>query len=98
MTSGRSKEGWFVPVKPTSRHNRGRAAAIAAVTVVTLAALCPRLALAHERWVKHDAKPFDRGFFQSMTGQMLELAPAATAAAAVIVALWYLSSVPADAR
>src|SRR5712672_2925852 len=40
MTSGRSKERWFVPVKPTSRHNRGRAAAIAAVTVVTLAALC----------------------------------------------------------
>lgn len=67
---------------------------VSRATTVAAALLWPALAQAHERWVKHDAKPFDHSFFQSMTGQMLELSLAATAAVAVIVALWYLAAVP----
>jgi uncharacterized membrane protein YphA (DoxX/SURF4 family) len=55
--------------------------------------LAPALAQAHERWVKHDAQPFDRAYFQSMTGEMLELSLAAAAAVAVIILLWYLGVV-----
>ncbi|HXI56979.1 MAG TPA: hypothetical protein VNO55_13020 [Polyangia bacterium] len=56
-------------------------------------AVAPCLAQAHERWVKHDAKPFDRQYFESMSGEVLELSLLATAAVAVIIGLWYLGAV-----
>jgi uncharacterized membrane protein YphA (DoxX/SURF4 family) len=55
--------------------------------------LTPVQALAHERWVKHDFKPFNRGYFQSMSGEVLRLSLLAAAAVAVIVGLWYLGGV-----
>lgn len=63
---------------------RGAAAALAGAWLV------PAVAHAHERWVRHDYKPFDRDYFRSMSGQVLRLSVAAACAIAVIVALWYL--------
>src|SRR5690349_15974593 len=74
--------------------DRGGREARAAGLIATVAGLLlsPALALAHERWVKHDFQPFDRGYFQSMTGQVLRLSLTAAAAVAVVVALWYLAA------
>jgi uncharacterized membrane protein YphA (DoxX/SURF4 family) len=55
--------------------------------------LVPARASAHERWVKHAFKPFDRGYFQSMSGEVLHLSLLAAAAVAVIIGLWYLGAV-----
>jgi len=63
---------------------RPAAAALAAIWLV------PAVAQAHERWVRHDYKPFDRDYFRSMTGQVLRLSLAAACAIAVIITLWYL--------
>ena len=42
-----------------------------ALSLLVVAA-APCLADAHERWVKHDAKPFNRQYFESMSGEVLE--------------------------
>jgi len=68
------------------RRESNRAAALAVVA----AWLVPAAAHAHERWVRHDYKPFDRDYFRFMTGQVLQLSVAASCAVAVIIALWYL--------
>ena len=57
------------------------------------AALAPSAAGAHERWVRHDARPFNHGYFQSMSGEVLELSLLATVAVGVIIGLWYLGAV-----
>lgn len=57
------------------------------------ALLVPSLAWGHERWVRHEAKPFNRGYFESMTGEVLELSLLAAAAVTIIIALWYLGAV-----
>jgi hypothetical protein len=61
--------------------------------IALLLALAPRAVFAHERWVKHDAQPFDHHYFQSMTGQVLQLSLLAAAAVAVTIGLWYLGAV-----
>ncbi|HET6279413.1 MAG TPA: hypothetical protein VFH73_00545 [Polyangia bacterium] len=61
--------------------------------LAALGVLAPGLAWAHERWVKHDAKPFNRGYFESMSGEVLELSLLAAVAVAVVVGLWYLGAV-----
>ena len=73
--------------------NRRPSARLAGLLVGLFAAWAPAVADAHERWVKHDAKPFDRHYFQSMTGEVLELSLLATATVAVIIGLWYLGAV-----
>ncbi|HEY8924619.1 MAG TPA: hypothetical protein VIU64_09570 [Polyangia bacterium] len=86
-------------MKPCQSPRRS-AAALAAGLVAACAVLLvsPALAFAHERWVKHDFQPFDRGYFQSMTGQVLRLSLTAAAAVAVVVALWYLAAAGLLAR
>jgi uncharacterized membrane protein YphA (DoxX/SURF4 family) len=66
------------------------ARAVAAVAIALL--LAPARVEAHERWVKHAFKPFNRGYFRSMTGEVLQLSLLAGAAVAVIVGLWYLGA------
>jgi hypothetical protein len=70
-----------------------RAPARALPALALLPALAPRAAVAHERWVKHDAQPFDHHYFQSMTGEVLHLSLLAAAAVAVTIGLWYLGAV-----
>jgi uncharacterized membrane protein YphA (DoxX/SURF4 family) len=51
------------------------------------------VAFAHERWVKHAFKPFNREYFRSMTGQVLELSVLASLAVAGVIVIWYLGAV-----
>jgi len=78
--------------QPGARVRLARAAAALTAAVAGLL-VSPSLAVAHERWVKHDFQPFDRGYFQSMTGQVLRLSVTAAAAVVVVVALWYLAAI-----
>ena len=64
-----------------------------AVALLAPQLLAPARASAHERWVQHAFKPFDRGYFRSMSGEVLHLSLLATAAVAVIIGLWYLGAV-----
>ena len=61
-----------------------------AAAVLAGAWLLPAAAHAHERWVRHAYKPFNRDYFRSMSGEVLRLSLAAACAVAVIIALWYL--------
>lgn len=57
--------------------------------------LAPAVAWAHERWVPNTVRfPIDRSYFQSMSGEVLVLALAATLTVFGVIFVWYLS-VPA---
>ncbi len=54
--------------------------------------LAPAVAWAHERWVPNAIRfPVDRSYFQSMTGEVLVLALAATLTVFGVIFVWYLS-------
>ncbi|HEX3697832.1 MAG TPA: hypothetical protein VH374_20835 [Polyangia bacterium] len=77
-----------MPARPTPTRT-----AVSGIGAALTILLAPVAAFAHERWVKHDAKPFDHAYFHSMSGEVLELSLLATAAVAVIIGLWYLGAV-----
>jgi hypothetical protein len=58
--------------------------------VAGVALLGPALAWAHERWVPHEAAPYDHSYFEHMTGEVLRWSLLATAALAGVILLWYL--------
>lgn len=60
---------------------------------MALAAFMPAVAYAHERWVRHEALPFDKDYFRSMTGEVLQFSLMAALAVAGVVAIWYLVAV-----
>lgn len=74
------------------RVHRRRRHSLVAVTAFGVL-LAPALARAHERWVKHDYKPFNRDYFHSMSGEVLELSLLAAAAVTVVIGLWYVAAV-----
>lgn len=58
---------------------------------LVVAALSPALAWAHERWVPNTPRfPIDRGYFQSMSGEVLLYSLGATLSLFGIVLVWYL--------
>jgi uncharacterized membrane protein YphA (DoxX/SURF4 family) len=54
----------------------------------------PAAAIAHERWVKRVYLPFDKAYFQHMTGQVLRFSLGAALAVTGVVTAWYLLAVP----
>jgi hypothetical protein len=50
----------------------------------------PAIAIAHERWVKHTYRPFDVGYFRSLSGEVLNYSLAAAGAIAGVIIGWYL--------
>ncbi len=61
--------------------------------LVLVALLAPTLAFAHERWVANTPRfPIDRGYFQSMTGEVLVFSLLGSFAVFGVVVLWYLSA------
>jgi uncharacterized membrane protein YphA (DoxX/SURF4 family) len=65
-----------------------RSSAIAALVFVVFA---PTIAWAHERWVHHRLLfPVDRGYFRSMSGDVLRFSLMASLGIAGIVTIWYL--------
>ncbi len=53
----------------------------------------PGIAWAHERWVKHAFKPFNRAYFRSMSGEVFQLSLLAAFAVAGLITIWYLAAV-----
>ncbi|HEY4185187.1 MAG TPA: hypothetical protein VGP07_08970 [Polyangia bacterium] len=74
--------------RPIRLRDLGRSPAV--VIAVVLSAPAPLWA--HERWVMHAFKPFNRDYFRSMSGEVLHLSLLAAAAVAVIIGLWYLGA------
>lgn len=73
---------------------RTRAAGWPTLLVPALVLALPALAYAHERWIRHRAKPFDKAYFQSLSGEVLELSLLATLGIASLIATWYMVAVP----